>query len=861
MGGGAFRSAVVITLILAAAAPLFGPAAERDAGLSADAVALSSTMAEPAGMDKTRSADDPTPTTYTVVSPAQMSYRLLENREVVFPPDFYPDFEPGLIVTDYPWGASSSFTPGLVSPYQTRLWVYNYSTGVFRRYSYNVSFGGGFTWPGLLTPVPGPNATYVFTAGPWGGEGGSYTYTGQNFSWPISNVIDFPRPTGVVPLSLLVPATEVGYSMNQGIWMERSWTLSGYDLIGLVSLSAYIGNPPYTTFLYSVNLSNPEYLDVGRAHDVPPVQEIPWDAPLSCCFLERATSNVLFNVRIHYVGDTYSFEYVFYDLANQTGLTFPAPSYNVQWHERRGDILYALLGVFSPTRPSERTYSLVRVDLARARDFGNLTADAITEVWRKSFWKGYTNYYPVVEVRNDTLVVVEGSLGYEPQWGPLLDSVSTFGLLNGTLQSQEVLGLNLSTISRLGDVSYPRLPVRTLFGSYILDLDGRRAVQLNMTDIQAFVDQRIGRVSCMYCYRNFYVTDYGPSKIRLFGLGFGGSNFSKGSFTALEINIGSPPPNEPPMAVFTSTPTAYVGTPVLFNASGSEDVDGVIRSYRWDFGDGASGNGREVEHTFFSTGPRTATLVITSNGGLQGSASKMIDVHTLVSHDNPAGFRLPVPEDWTVHTQLVDADLLLDGPMYNGTASWVQVISQGDPAATEDVRYLEAVESTVVQKIRMQFPDATIDGGSSRTTVSGHIADVFLVRYDLGRVAEKIAIVVSSEHERWWVLEFVIDSAIFRAMDPLFNRMVSGFQITMPTPAETFAAAIGILAACGFGDLALAILLTLWSLRKRRPPASTGGAIAVRTPQRCPKCNTPSVLGALFCWNCGETFPLDSQKH
>src|SRR5207245_10023336 len=119
---------------------------------------------------------------------------------------------------------------------------------------------------------------------------------------------------------------------------------------------------------------------------------------------------------------------------------------------------------------------------------------------------------------------------------------------------------------------------------------------------------------------------------------------------------------------------------VPFKTSGSEDGVAVIQCYRWDFGDGASGTGEQVEHTFSSTGPRTTSLVIRSNGGIQGSASKIIDVHTLVRHDNPAGFRLPVPEDWRIQTQLADADLLLDGPLYNGTTSWVRVISEGDPA-------------------------------------------------------------------------------------------------------------------------------------------------------------------------------------
>ena len=855
MGGGAFLAVIVPILTLLAAAPL---AAHGDGGPAFPAAEPADTYprtsVDAAGSDRTRSADAPMPSAYTVVTPAQMSYRLLENKEVVFPPDYYPDFGPGLVLTDYPWGASSSFTPGLMSPYGTRLYVYNYSAGAFRRYSHNASFGGGFSWPGEITAVPGANATYLFTAGSFGGEGTSYTYTGQDISWPISNVIDFPRPTGMVPLGLLIPVTGMGFGVNEGIWIRRSWTRSGYDVIAQVSISRPYDSPPQKSFLYFVNLTNPEYLDVTRGHDVPPAMEIPWDAPIGCCYLERATANVLFNAGTRTVGNTYVLEYVFYDLTNQTARTFPAPSTSVRWQEQRGDLLYLLMDIYSSTRPSERTYSLVRVDLARGRDFGNLTADVVTEVWRKTFWQGITNYYATVLVHNDTLVALEGSYGSEPLWGPRIDSVTTFGLLNGTLLSQEALGLTGPT-SRLWEITYPKSPVRAVLGSFVFDFDRSRAVSLNLTDIQTFIDQRLHRSPCASCYLQFFVTDYGPSRIRLFALRFVWAT-SRGSFTSVEINIGNPPPNNPPTARFRYTPTAYVGIPVRFNASDSEDIDGVIQTYGWDLGDGSSAAGQEIERMFSTTGPRTITLIVTGNGGLQGTASTTVAVHTLVTHDNPAGFRLPVPEDWGLQTSLPDADLLLDGPSYNDTASWVRVSSRADPSAAEEIAYLESVERAVVHDLKMEHPDAIIELNSSYPRIAGHRADVFVVRYDLGRVTEKIAIVVSADHGRWWALRFAIDNALYGSMDPLFDRMLTGFVITILTPADAFVTAIGILAACGFADLVLALLVALWPRRTLRPRSSPpSGHASAGTIFRCPNCNALSVPGARFCWQCGETFP------
>src|SRR2546427_366258 len=665
MGGGAFLALIVPIPTLLAAAPL---AAHGDGGPAFPAAEPADTYprtsVDAAGSDRTRSADAPMPSAYTVVTPAQMSYRLLENKEVVFPPDYYPDFGPGLVLTDYPWGASSSFTPGLMSPYGTRLYVYNYSAGAFRRYSHNASFGGGFSWPGEITAVPGANATYLFTAGSFGGEGTSYTYTGQDISWPISNVIDFPRPTGMVPLGLLIPVTGMGFGVNEGIWIRRSWTRSGYDVIAQVSISRPYDSPPQKSFLYFVNLTNPEYLDVTRGHDVPPAMEIPWDAPIGCCYLERATANVLFNAGTRTVGNTY---------------------------------------------------------------------------------------------------VLECSYGSEPLWGPRIDSVTTFGLLNGTLLSQEALGLTGPT-SRLWEITYPKSPVRAVLGSFVFDFDRSRAVSLNLTDIQTFIDQRLHRSPCASCYLQFFVTDYGPSRIRLFALRFVWAT-SRGSFTSVEINIGNPPPNNPPTARFRYTPTAYVGIPVLFNASDSEDIDGVIQTYGWDLGDGSS-------------------------------------------------------------------------------------------AAAEEIAYLESVERAVVHDLKMEHPDAIIELNSSYPRIAGHRADVFVVRYDLGRVTEKIAIVVSADHGRWWALRFAIDNALYGSMDPLFDRMLTGFVITILTPADAFVTAIGILAACGFADLVLALLVALWPRRKLRPRSSPpSGHASAGTIFRCPNCNALSVPGARFCWQCGETFP------
>ncbi len=850
-GGGALAWFLVFLLVTAPVAALAPPArGEAPAGLplAVDAGPEDPADAGPGG--GTRSDNPPAPMALTVVPPEHMSYRLLGHRRVELPPGYAADMGSGLLITDYPWGASSSVSPGLTRPENTRLLVYNYSADALRALTYNSSLPGGSGYPAELTEVSGPNGTYLFTAEPWSGGGTMTPCDGRDLRLPVSSVLDVPRPSGLVPLNLLVPLTQLGYPSGEDLWIDHDSYLDGSDLVAYVAVSRYLRTQPWTAFLYFVNLSAPGLLDVTRGHDVPPSLEVPWEAPLGCRFFERATSDVLFSNRIKEVNGVYSYEFSFVDLANLTWKTFAAPAFDVHWHGRSGDLLYLLIAARS-ARPNEETYIFVRVDLARARDFATLDADAITELWRKTFWEGVTNYYAVPIVRGDSLIVLEGSGGYEPAWGPRFDRMTTYGLYDGSLRSQEVLDLRAPAY-RLRDITYPHLPVRAAYGSWLLDLDGGVVEALNLTDLETFAYQSTGQVRCPNCHTDFYVTEYGPSRIRLLAEGLEFTDPTWWSFVSLEVNIGDPPPNEPPTAAFTSSPTAYPDARVLFDATASTDADGVIGSYSWDFGDGATGAGPQVDHAYASAGARTVTLTVTGNGGLQDTATRVVTVRGLVLHDNPAGFRLPVPDNWTARTGLPDAELLLEGPVFNGTASTVDVHSDADPAVAETVAYLDGQVAAELAEIRGAHPDAYMDGNPTHRNVGGHLAAIVLVRFDSARVAETVAVVASADHGRLWVLRFAVDNRLQDAMDPLFDRMLAGFEITLSTTAENLVLLVLVVPVAVVVPI-IAVLLALWlRWRKRRQPSPDRTAPARAMPRQCPWCAAlPSRADDRFCWWCG----------
>jgi len=87
------------------------------------------------------------------------------------------------------------------------------------------------------------------------------------------------------------------------------------------------------------------------------------------------------------------------------------------------------------------------------------------------------------------------------------------------------------------------------------------------------------------------------------------------------------PQNHGPEALFDAVPTSGP-CPLLvsFDASASHDPDGDVIAYSWDFGDGSTGFGQAVEHTYAATGSFTAVLTVTDEHGASGSTSATVGV-------------------------------------------------------------------------------------------------------------------------------------------------------------------------------------------------------------------------------------------
>ncbi|KPV63828.1 MAG: hypothetical protein AOA66_0557 [Candidatus Bathyarchaeota archaeon BA2] len=83
-----------------------------------------------------------------------------------------------------------------------------------------------------------------------------------------------------------------------------------------------------------------------------------------------------------------------------------------------------------------------------------------------------------------------------------------------------------------------------------------------------------------------------------------------------------------PIADFTYSPEHPItGEAITFNASSSNDPDGTIVTYNWDFGDETNGTGMITSHIFTSAGTYNVTLTVIDNEGYDDSKWRMVTVY------------------------------------------------------------------------------------------------------------------------------------------------------------------------------------------------------------------------------------------
>lgn len=95
--------------------------------------------------------------------------------------------------------------------------------------------------------------------------------------------------------------------------------------------------------------------------------------------------------------------------------------------------------------------------------------------------------------------------------------------------------------------------------------------------------------------------------------------------SSVKITVKTPPNKLPVAIVSVSSTSGEAPLAVTFSSAGSNDPDGSIASYAWNFGNGATSTSANPSYTYTSAGSFTATLTVTDNSGATASGSVPIN--------------------------------------------------------------------------------------------------------------------------------------------------------------------------------------------------------------------------------------------
>ena len=180
------------------------------------------------------------------------------------------------------------------------------------------------------------------------------------------------------------------------------------------------------------------------------------------------------------------------------------------------------------------------------------------------------------------------------------------GATNSVSSDSMTIFVNAAPVAR--DVAIPDTLVLGAAGvfdaSKVLDIDGEiRSIEWRFSD---------GNVRTKPAFRRSFEQP-GPFEVSLIITDDSGLPNDTTTVTRT-INVIDPD-NQPPVSVIVAVDQAKVGEPVIFDASNSEDPDGSILAYRWDFGDGTGGERVETPHVYHKPGTYTVRLDVTDNSG------------------------------------------------------------------------------------------------------------------------------------------------------------------------------------------------------------------------------------------------------
>ncbi|NQS97667.1 MAG: PKD domain-containing protein [candidate division Zixibacteria bacterium] len=184
------------------------------------------------------------------------------------------------------------------------------------------------------------------------------------------------------------------------------------------------------------------------------------------------------------------------------------------------------------------------------------------------------------------------------------------------------------------------------------------------------------------------------------------TEYNKGTAKSMVVVNGSP------TADAGENKSAGVNQSVLFDGSKSTDNDGAITSYSWDFGDGTSGEGMQIQHQYSSSGRYIVTLKVIDDTELPNNWA----VDTIFVQVNEAPAAVIECAEWVA----VGEEAIFSGAGSSDAdgdiASYKWVFSDGRTA--EGVEVSHRFQAAGIYQVTLTVDDGdSVNNSSAFTTV------------------------------------------------------------------------------------------------------------------------------------------------